>query len=411
MRSRIEVSRLQRALTTILLDEVERQRWEYDPVAYARSQLDTPAEAALIGGLDARDIALMAWRLRDKGALREETSRRRALRAKRDHTSDESHQAFARSPATTVKRAAKGGIAQPSQGRAIHASPSRQPRVSAIAVGLAYRPLLFRRLVPTLPPIDVWELTLDQFVPGGEVALGGMRSFAEAAPIVLHSIDLSVGSEAARHDERLARKGEILRASGVNLLSDHCAFSRVDGGSLPHFAPLWRLEEVLELVVGNVDYLQAELGLQLALENIALIFDPGGDIGTAEFLNEVAARTGCGIHLDITNMTINDANGYLDARNEFEALDLTRVLSCHLAGGEYRGSKYWDSHAFPVSESDLEWLKALAPRMPNCRSVVIERDSRQIGSEVVTDLERVRAAVAAKRCGSVTQAGAPLLVG
>jgi uncharacterized protein (UPF0276 family) len=143
-----------------------------------------------------------------------------------------------------------------------------------------------------------------------------------------------------------------------------------------------------------VDYLQQTLGVQLALENIALTFDPGGEIGTMAFIREVSRRTGCGVHLDITNMTINAVNGFCDDDEELAALDPSTVLSVHLAGGARDDGMMRDCHSFPVSDADLARLRELLPEMPNCRTVVVERDGRLSEVEEVTgDLARSRAAV------------------
>src|SRR5207244_1065625 len=120
-------------------------------------------------------------------------------------------------------------------------------------------------------------------------AVNALAEFAGAGPVCLHSLDLSVGSPEAREGAAyLARVRTLIAAAGVDVISDHLAYSRVAGVALPQFAPLWRVEESLDLVVANVDYLQQTLGVQLALENIALTFDPGGEIGTMAFIREVS---------------------------------------------------------------------------------------------------------------------------
>ena len=130
------------------------------------------------------------------------------------------------------------------------------------------------------------------------------------------------------------------------------------------------------------------------LENVAFLFDPGGDLTPSQLANEVSRRTGCGLLLDISNVLINEVNGFGSAADEFATLDLDRVEGVHLAGGELLDGIMWDAHSSPVPLTDIDWLARLLPDMPNCTSVIIERDENlQQGYELVEDLRRVAAVV------------------
>jgi uncharacterized protein (UPF0276 family)/alpha-ketoglutarate-dependent taurine dioxygenase len=365
-------------LAALMLDDRARQRWREDPARYAREQLNNAAERDMLASLDPAGLDWTSARLQGKAEAREQN---RIWRAQR-------HRAGPPPPT-------QWPAAAPVQSGRKHGRP---------LVGLAYRPALFRRLFAHLDQIQVWEHTVDGFLHEEERAIDAMATFASQGPVTLHSLDLSVGSPQAQEDpERLKRIRALIEAAGASEISDHLGYSRITRRGLPHFAPLWRVAETLEIVVHNVAYLQDVLSARLGLENIALSFDPGGEIGTAEFLNEVARRTGCGIHLDITNLTINHANGFLDARTELSTLDLNEVTSVHLAGGAYADGAMRDMHAFPVSNEDLDWLERLVGRMPNCKTVVIERDGRQLGFEVAEDLARVHAAVSRGVCQAVAR--------
>ena len=260
------------------------------------------------------------------------------------------------------------------------------------ASGCAYRPALVPLLFDELSVIEVWEHIADWYLEGG----GSRRlaRFAGATPITLHSLSLSVGSEATvetlAHAEQLA---DLVRASGVDHLSDHLAFSRLGATSLPHFVPLWRTEVQLELVAQNVDRIQSRLGVPLLLENPASPLDPGGDMSTAEFLNRLCARTGCEVLLDLENVRVNAKNGLVDAELELGELDLRHVGGIHLAGGTDpdEDGPALDAHAWPVRDLVMDWLDRVVPLTPRCRWVVLERDGRmEEAAEVRDDLRRVR---------------------
>jgi uncharacterized protein (UPF0276 family) len=240
---------------------------------------------------------------------------------------------------------------------------------------------------------EVWELRIDDFLD--PASFDRLLSTMAQATVVIHSVDLSVGSPEATTDARiLGNMRCLLKAVGASELSDHLGFTRVAGVSLGHFQPIWRTQEALDLIAENIMRLQDSLDVRIALENIAPLFDPGGEMTVAEFLNELVLRTGCGILLDITNLTLTERNGYCDSAKEIAILNLDAGVGVHLAGGtEFAGLAY-DAHAFPVPDSDIAWLERILPHLRKCRSVVVERDGRREEvSEVAADLQRVRMAV------------------
>jgi uncharacterized protein (UPF0276 family) len=265
-----------------------------------------------------------------------------------------------------------------------------------IRVGTSFRAGLIPWLWDAGDLVQILEHSLDAFVvAGSDDGLRSARTCAEMGEFTLHSIGLTLGSPDARaRPQHLVEIRAVLDAMGTDELSDHLAYSRLDGRRLQDFAPLWRVEEQLDLLCGNVDFVQDKLGARLVLENVACLFDPGGDMSTSEFANEVSRRTGARLLLDISNVLINEANGFCVAADEFAQLDLDAVAGVHLAGGEMSDGLMFDAHSSPVPLSDIDWLARLLPDMPNCTSVIIERDENlQQGYELVEDLRRVSAVV------------------
>ena len=264
-----------------------------------------------------------------------------------------------------------------------------------IRVGATFRAGLIPYLWEAGDTVELLEHSLDTFVSAGAEGMRAARTCAAMGACTLHSTDLTLGSPDARsRPEHLAEIRQVLAAMACDEVSDHFAYTRVDGRRLHDFAPLWRVEEQVDLLCDNVDYVQHELDARLVLENVACLFDPGGDLTPSQLANEVSRRTGCRLLLDISNVLINEVNGFTVAADEFAELELDRVVGVHLAGGELVEGIMWDAHSSPVPASDIEWLERLLPQMPNCTSVVIERDERLAdGAELLEDLRQVRAVV------------------
>jgi uncharacterized protein (UPF0276 family) len=264
-------------------------------------------------------------------------------------------------------------------------------------IGCGFRPPLLGALFGHLDLVEVWEHTADWYLgdDAGRRGATELRSFASTAPVALHCLTLSIGSPDCLSDvDRLEGVGRLAAAAGVDHVSDHLAISRVGSRPLPHFVPLWRTEEQLDVVIANVTEVQERIGVRLVLENPAMMLDPGGEIATFAFLNEVSRRTGCGVLLDLENLRVNEANGRLDAGTELAELDLAAVVGVHLAGGTLPegGEPAGDTHDQPVSDPVLRMLESLLPDLSNCKYVIVERDGRfDEGSEVLDDLQRLHA--------------------
>jgi uncharacterized protein (UPF0276 family) len=78
--------------------------------------------------------------------------------------------------------------------------------------------------------------------------------------------------------------------------------------------------------------------------------------------------------LDLTNVQNNAVNMNYDPYEFLDAIPLERVVQIHLAGGYYFQSVLLDTHSHPVPGEILELLKYAAPRMPNLKGLIIERD-------------------------------------
>jgi uncharacterized protein (UPF0276 family) len=74
-----------------------------------------------------------------------------------------------------------------------------------------------------------------------------------------------------------------------------------------------------------------------------------------------------------------------------DSLPLERVVQIHLAGGFYLGSVLLDTHSHSVPVEVFDLLKYVAPRMPNLRGVLIERDQNfPPFDELIDELDQVR---------------------
>ena len=160
-----------------------------------------------------------------------------------------------------------------------------------------------------------------------------------------------------------------------------------------------KTRDVLELLVERIGEIQARIPLPFLLENIVhLLPDYQGDYTDAAFLNELAARTGCGLLLDVYNIECDAVNYGFDIDGFLDELDLASVVECHLAGGVELGGMQVDVHSRPTKTSTLELARRVMTRMPAGVAVTYELLPEAIpalGEDVIVEeLVRIRSALA-----------------
>ncbi|MDB4947747.1 MAG: hypothetical protein JWM27_396 [Gemmatimonadetes bacterium] len=203
---------------------------------------------------------------------------------------------------------------------------------------------------------------------------------ARRLPIVGHSVGLSIGSAEMFDDEHVRQIADWQRRYRMAWHSDHLSFLRVKGldahsqlAGLP--IPVPYDHEVLDLLAQRVEQVQRAVPVPFLLENNVYYVDlPDQDMTEPEFLNRLMHRTGCGLLLDVHNVHCNATNHGFDPREFIHALDLTRVVEVHIAGGSDMAGMYTDSHAGPVAEPVWELLDDVVAHAPNLCAVTFEFD-------------------------------------
>jgi uncharacterized protein (UPF0276 family) len=274
------------------------------------------------------------------------------------------------------------------------ALPRTADRLAALprlGVGVLYNPSLSRFVREDLDALDYMAIIPDRFWSDEGAAAGSQRydeleglvelldGVAERVPIVGHSVGLSIGSAElfdTQHVEQIAR---WQARYDMPWHSDHLSFIRMPGvdahtdlsAGLPLPVPYDR--EVLDLLAERVDYVQRRIPVPYLLENNVYYVDlPEQEMTEPEFLNALTRRTGGGLLLDVHNVVVNATNHGYSARDFIFALDLSRVVELHIAGGTEKEGLYTDSHAGPVADPVWELLDDVVANTPNLCGITFE---------------------------------------
>jgi len=248
-------------------------------------------------------------------------------------------------------------------------------------VGLMYRQELARGLRDAGKEVDFLEVTAEHFLGPASGYAGVAEEFSRRWPLLVHGLDLSLGTAADPEPNATRERQGLVRRLGAQAFSEHVSFTKVPGRAVGCLSPLPFCEAAVEALVRRSEALQEGLGVTLRLENIAYYFRPPGDEMTeVEFLRAVLDRTGAEALLDLNNLHANATNFGYDAEAFLDAFPLDRVTEVHLAGGDWHGDQqaglarmFIDTHGAAPGPEVMRLLEIVASRAP-LRHVTLEWD-------------------------------------
>jgi uncharacterized protein (UPF0276 family) len=268
----------------------------------------------------------------------------------------------------------------------------RRVRGSEWGVGIGWRPEI-AGFVSELPGLRFTEVVAESVPRRGALPEALVDLRAHGVEVVPHGVQLSLGGAEPVDPVRVAHLSSVAERLGAPMVSEHIAFVRAGGLEAGHLLPLPRSREAVDAVVANVDRVQAELPVPIALEPIAALFDwPDDKLDEAAFLTEILDRTGALLLLDVANVYANAHNRGTDATALLAALPLERVAYVHVAGGAEHDGIYHDTHCDPVPTAVLELVSQLCDQL-RPPAMLLERDGDYPPAETLSaELDAIAAA-------------------
>jgi uncharacterized protein (UPF0276 family) len=231
-------------------------------------------------------------------------------------------------------------------------------------------------------------------------------------PLALHGVSLSIGQKPADGDHAAIERWRNLRERYLDrlaaliervdpfLVSDHLCWTGVPGGNAHDLLPVPFTDEALDWICEQVDAVQERLGRTLVLENVSsYLVWKSSTMGEAEFLVELARRSGCRILLDINNVYVTARNHALDAAGYLDAVPTEAIAQVHLAGHTDMGTHLFDTHSDHVCEAVWDLFRRVAPRLEGV-PVLVEWDDN-IPEFPVLEEEAAKAASILREFSSV----------
>ncbi len=230
--------------------------------------------------------------------------------------------------------------------------PADMARTAAgLGVGVGLRAPHYRQFLDQRPRAGWLEVHTENYLDQGGWDWHVLEQLRCDYPVSLHGVGLGLGSARGFSEEHLARVRALVRRVQPALVSEHLCWGAVASRQLNDLLPLVLDEAALALMCARVDRLQEVLGRQVLLENVSTYVRFHADaMSEAEFLAALAARTGCGLLLDINNLYVNQCNHGEDALVAMTAIQPGMVGELHLAGHLVTPQAVIDHHGDRIAE-------------------------------------------------------------
>lgn len=252
---------------------------------------------------------------------------------------------------------------------------------------------------------SLWfEVHTENYMVAGGPRLAQLRQIREAFPVSLHGVGASLGGPAPPSPRHLSAVKRLVDEFEPVLVSEHAVWSSANGVWFADLLPLPRTGDALRQLVEGVDRYQEAIGRRILIENPTNYLPFTSEMDEPDFLNEVAARSGCGLLLDVSNVYLSARNCGIDPRRYIEVLSGERIEEIHIAGFEadqnLGAALLIDTHAAPVSEAVWDLLDvALAQLGP--KPVLLERDGNLPPFQaLMKERRRAQAALSRLRAGA-----------
>lgn len=259
-------------------------------------------------------------------------------------------------------------------------------------MGIGLRAAHYQHFLAQRPRVDWLEVHTENYLSCSGRDWQVLQQVREHYALSLHGVGLGLGSARGFSPQHLERVRQLVERIEPALVSEHLCWGAVATHQLNDLLPL-RLDHVaLALLCARVGQVQDVLKRPILLENVSTHLRFCSDaMSEAQFLAELARRSGCGIVLDINNLYVNQCNHGEDALAALQAIAIDTVGELHLGGHLVTPLSVIDHHGAAVAEPVWVLYRAALQRFGRVPTL-IEWDTNLPALEVLlAEADRARA--------------------
>lgn len=281
--------------------------------------------------------------------------------------------------------------------------PLRFPMPIGGLAGTSFKHEHLAAILANGPQRGFFEVHAENYMGAGGPPHRALEAIRRDHPLSLHGVCMSLGGPQPLDKAHLAHFRGLVARYQPAMVSEHLAWSTHETSFFNDLLPLPYTEATLRHVCDHIDQMQEAIRRPILLENPStyLAFTET-TMSETDFIRGVAARTGCGLLLDINNVFVSATNHGFSALDYLADFPLSRVGEIHLAGHDEQADDdgeplLIDSHDGPVA--DAVWkLYEIVIRRCGPVPTLIEWDSK-IPDWPVLQAEAAAAQAILDRCG------------
>jgi len=205
--------------------------------------------------------------------------------------------------------------------------------IDKAAVGIGLRSPHYQNVLDTRPDIGFLEVHSENYFNSHSKNHHYLEQIAPLYPLSFHGIGLSLGSSEDISQQHLKQLKTLIDRFQPTLVSDHLSWCSLQGNFFNDLLPTPYTKEALDFFVNNVNQVQDYLQRQILVENPSSYLEyKEGYYSEPEFINELSARTGCGLILDLNNIYVSATNHHFSVQKYLQTINHKAVQEIHLAG-------------------------------------------------------------------------------
>ena len=228
-------------------------------------------------------------------------------------------------------------------------------KMNAAAVGIGLRAPHYQDVLSSVPDVGFLEIHSENYFNPHSKNHFYLQQIAEFYAMSFHGIGLSLGSSEPISIEHLNNLKQLVDRFQPALVSDHLSWCSLQGNFFNDLLPIPYTEEALSCFINNVNQVQEHLQRQILVENPSSYLEyKNSEMSEAQFINEIAKQTGCGLLLDLNNIYVSATNHQFSIAQYLDVIDPQAVEEIHLAGFTKKemngGAILIDTHSTFVSQ-------------------------------------------------------------
>lgn len=215
-------------------------------------------------------------------------------------------------------------------------------------------------------------------------------------PLVHHLSNVAPGDADGPHLDRLDHLDALSRRMQASWCVEDIGAWSIGPYDIPYFAPPLFERDVAQLVGDRVAAVVERASVPFLAEIPACSF-VAGRISLGEFFQEIVARSGCKLVIDVSHVFAYALYTGEKPRDVLRSLPLDHAWEVHIAGGRPRPSApyyYVDNHTDLIMPEVIDLLGQVVELAPSLRAVTYEFSGDTPDDQVDAELTRMEGVLA-----------------